>query len=44
MLMTQAPKFCATAYQSGMQTEICMSQYQDKWLLLFFYSSDFSFV
>lgn len=44
MLMSQAPNFCAQAYHNGMQTEVCMNQYQDKWLLVFFYSSDFSFV
>lgn len=44
MLMSPAPGFCAQAYHNGAQTEVCLSQYQDKWLLLLFYASNFSFV
>jgi peroxiredoxin (alkyl hydroperoxide reductase subunit C) len=43
-LMDRAPDFCAPAYHQGQETEICLSSYVGKWLLIFFYSSDFSFV
>jgi len=43
-LMDRAPDFCAPAFHKGQETEICLSSYVGKWLLIFFYSSDFSFV
>ena len=43
-LMDEAPNFCAPAYHQGQETQICLTAFTGKWLLLFFYSSDFSFV
>lgn len=39
-----APQFCAPALYRGKETEVCLSDYRGQWLLLFFYSSDFTFV
>lgn len=43
-LEEQAPPFCAPAFYRGNETEVCLSDYRGRWLLLFFYSSDFTFV
>jgi alkyl hydroperoxide reductase subunit AhpC len=40
----QAPDFCAPAYYRGREIEVCLKDFSSKWLLLFFYSSDFTFV
>lgn len=39
-----APDFCAPAYYRGKEIEVCLKDFTGKWLLLFFYSSDFTFV
>lgn len=39
-----APEFCAPAYYRGEQIEVCLKECRGKWLALFFYSSDFTFV
>jgi peroxiredoxin (alkyl hydroperoxide reductase subunit C) len=39
-----APDFCAPAYYRGQEVEVCRKDYLGKWLLVFFYSSDFTFV
>jgi peroxiredoxin (alkyl hydroperoxide reductase subunit C) len=44
MLENPAPNFCAPAYAGGVEKQICLNEYTGKWLLLLFYSSDFSFV
>lgn len=44
MLGSPAPNFCAQAFDAGAERELCLNDYRDKWLLLLFYSSDFSFV
>jgi peroxiredoxin (alkyl hydroperoxide reductase subunit C) len=43
-LLEKAPDFCAAAYQQNQETQVCLNAYVGKWLVLFFYSSDFSFV
>ncbi|RXT06398.1 redoxin domain-containing protein [Ammoniphilus sp. CFH 90114] len=40
----QAPLFTADAYYQGRKMKIDLQDYQGKWVFLFFYSSDFSFV
>lgn len=40
----RAPNFCTNAYYCGDEIEVCLEDYIGKWLLLFFYSSDFTFV
>lgn len=39
-----APAFRAPAYYRGREIEVSLGDFHDKWLLLFFYSSDFTFV
>lgn len=39
-----APDFSADAYANGLSTTIKLSDYKGKWVLLFFYSGDLSFV
>lgn len=39
-----APDFRAPAYYRGREIEVGLSDFRDRWLLLFFYSSDFTFV
>lgn len=39
-----APEFCAPAYYQGREIKVCLSDYRGRWLLLFFYSGDFTFV
>lgn len=43
-LEEKAPDFCAPAYYRGKEIEVCLEDFRDCWLLLFFYSSDFTFV
>ncbi|MDF2502234.1 MAG: hypothetical protein K0Q77_2948 [Anaerosporomusa subterranea] len=43
-LEEMAPEFCAPAYYRGEQIEVCLSECRSKWAVLFFYSSDFTFV
>ena len=43
-LEEKAPQFCAPAYYRGKQIEVCLNDCRDKWTVLFFYSSDFTFV
>ena len=40
----KAPDFCTSAYYRGREIEVCLDDFRGKWLLLFFYSSDFTFV
>jgi len=40
----KAPDFAMPAYQNGDFTEVKLSDYEGKWLLLFFYPGDFTFV
>lgn len=44
MLGSLAPNFCAQAYAAGSEKQVCLNEFKDKWLLIMFYSSDFSFV
>ncbi|OFW80231.1 MAG: hypothetical protein A2201_02700 [Alicyclobacillus sp. RIFOXYA1_FULL_53_8] len=39
-----APSFCAEALVHGKVKEVCLEDYKGQWLVLFFYSSDFTFV
>jgi alkyl hydroperoxide reductase subunit AhpC len=39
-----APDFCLPAYWRGKEVQVCLKDFLGKWLLLFFYSSDFTFV
>lgn len=39
-----APAFRAPAYHLGREIEISLDEFRGRWLLLFFYSSDFTFV
>lgn len=43
-LEEMAPEFCTPAYYQGREIEVCLNNYRGRWLLLFFYSSDFTFV
>lgn len=40
----EAPNFTADAYSKGTQKEIQLEDYRGKWVVLVFYSSDFTFV
>lgn len=40
----KAPKFTMPAYRQGEYTEVSLSDYEGKWLMLFFYPGDFTFV
>ncbi len=44
MLNTAAPAFCTDAYRNGMKVQVCLNDYKGKWLLVYFFPSDFSFV
>jgi len=39
-----APEFSTEAYYNGEVQTIKLSQYKGKWVVLFFYSGDFTFV
>jgi peroxiredoxin (alkyl hydroperoxide reductase subunit C) len=39
-----APDFRAPAYCQGQEIEVGLGDFRGRWLLLFFYSSDFTFV
>ena len=41
---TLAPDFTASAYSNGEFKEVKLSDYRGKWVLLFFYPGDFTFV
>lgn len=43
-LEEMAPDFCSPAYYRGKEIEVCLKDFHGTWLLLFFYSSDFTFV
>jgi len=43
-LEEKAPEFCAPAYYRCQEIEVCLKDYRGKWLLLFFYAGDFTFV
>ncbi len=43
-LEERAPDFRAPAYWRGKEVEVGLSDFRGRWLLLFFYSSDFTFV
>lgn len=40
----QAPEFTAPAYHHGGFTQVKLSEFADKWVLLCFYPGDFTFV
>lgn len=44
MIGTQAPEFDLEAYQNGEFKHVKLSDYKGKWLVLFFYPADFTFV
>ena len=44
MVGAKAPDFQAAAYAGGDFTEVKLSTYAGKWVLLFFYPGDFTFV
>ncbi len=44
MIGKQAPDFELEAYVNGEIKNVKLSEYKDKWLLLFFYPADFTFV
>jgi peroxiredoxin (alkyl hydroperoxide reductase subunit C) len=39
-----APDFSTNAYSSGVIKNISLQDYRGKWVILFFYSGDFTFV
>ena len=39
-----APAFSATAYQNEEFKRVCLSDFKEKWVILFFYPADFTFV
>ncbi|QQE81502.1 redoxin domain-containing protein [Alicyclobacillus sp. SO9] len=39
-----APAFTADAFAKGKQREVKLEDYRGKWVVLVFYSSDFTFV
>lgn len=39
-----APDFTAEAFHGGAIREITLSQYRGRWVVLFFYVADFTFV
>lgn len=41
---TTAPEFSAKAYYNGKIETVSLSQYKGKWVLLYFYGGDFTFV
>ncbi len=43
-LEERAPGFRAPAYWRGREVEVSLGDFYGKWLLIFFYSSDFTFV
>ena len=44
MIGKEAPDFSAGAYHQGRSKEIRLSEYRDRWALLFFYPGDFTSV
>jgi alkyl hydroperoxide reductase subunit AhpC len=40
----EAPAFTANALVNGQMQQISLQSYRGKWVVLFFYSGDFSFV
>ncbi len=40
----RAPSFCTNAYYCCREIEVCLEDYLGKWLLIFFYTGDFTFV
>lgn len=43
-LEERAPDFTLPAYYQGREIEVALGGFRGRWLLLFFYSSDFTFV
>lgn len=41
---TEAPAFSTNALVNGQMQQISLQNYRGKWVVLFFYSGDFSFV
>ncbi len=39
-----APDFTAKSYQNGAFKDISLKDFRDKWVFLFFYPGDFTFV
>ena len=44
MIGTKAPEFTADCYKNGEIAKIKLSDYKGKWVVLFFYPADFTFV
>lgn len=44
MIGQKAPDFKATAFEAGKEVEVSLSQHKGKWVVLFFYPLDFTFV
>ena len=44
MINKKAPEFKAKAFQENQISEINLSDYKGKWVVLFFYPADFSFI
>jgi peroxiredoxin (alkyl hydroperoxide reductase subunit C) len=40
----KAPEFSADAFDRGAARKVSLSEYQGRWVLLFFYPADFSMV
>jgi peroxiredoxin (alkyl hydroperoxide reductase subunit C) len=40
----KAPSFNAQAFYNGSFTKVSLENYKDKWVYLFFYGGDFTFV
>lgn len=43
-LEENAPSFCTPSYYRGKEVEVCLDDFCGKWLLIFFYTGDFTFV
>lgn len=43
-VLDKAPLFSSSAYQNGTFTNVNLADYRGKWVLLFFYPGDFTFV
>lgn len=44
LIGTQAPEWCATAYQQGEEIQLSSREYLGKWYVLYWYPLDFTFV
>jgi alkyl hydroperoxide reductase subunit AhpC len=44
ILGVPAPAFTAEAFAGGQRTQVSLQDYLGKWVILFFYAGDFTFV